>query len=139
MQVTLMDKARIEREWPLLADILLPAVRQSPNASLHHLRDRLMSHSALLFEVSGGAHGFWAVTVADDDGELVAWTYAIAGMIEGGPKHRLAVMREAIGAIERVAAMAGCKAHRIAGRDYSRFFPDYQPIDGAHNGLEKRF
>jgi len=136
MQVSLVDTARIEREWPVFAEMLWPAVRQDPGYDMRGLYERLSAGAAILFEVGEGAKGLWVVSVVEEDG-LVAWTTAIAGRIDGGPKRRLAAMREALGAIENVARAAGCRAHRICGRDYSRLFPDYAPYAGARNGLEK--
>lgn len=136
MQVALIPPDRIETDWPVLAEMLWPAVRQDATYNLRGLYDRLQAGAALLFEASGDANGLWVISVVEDAG-LVAWTTAIVGVIDGGPKRRLRTMREAVGAIERVAREAGCKAHRICGRDYSRLFPDYRPYEGARNGLEK--
>lgn len=137
MQVALVDAERIESDWPEIADRLWPAVRQDPAYSLSGLYLRFMSGSALLFEVISGASGLWVITVEREDGALVAWTTAIAGQIEGGPKRRLDAMRRAVAALEKTLKLAGVKAHRICGRDYSRLFPDYRPYAGARNGLEK--
>lgn len=137
MQFSLVPLARIEREWPAFAERLAPAVRHEPNASLQGAYERLMSNSAVLFEVSDGADGLLMVSVSEDNGQLVAWTYAIAGKIDGKPKERLKAMRVALRAIEQVARDAGCVALRICGRDYRKMFPDYRPYDGPRNGLEK--
>lgn len=137
MQVTLLDKGCIEAEWPDIAEFLWPAVRQDPTFSLRDLRWRLLNGFALAFEASEGAEGLWVVSLADEDGKLVAWTTAIAGKIEGGPKARIAAMRGAVLALEETLKQAGVKAHRICGRDYSRLFPDYVPYAGYRNGLTK--
>lgn len=138
MQVALMDKARIEREWPFIAEFLWPAVRQDPTYDLMGLYRRLLDGSALLFQVTNGALGFWVISLGEDDGDLVAWTTAIAGKIDGGPKARVAAMRQAVRALEETLKSAGVKAHRICGRDWSRLLPDYVSIAGFRNGLEKR-
>ena len=138
MRFALVDQAHIALEWPDFAERLWPAVRQDPGYSLEGLRKRLLTGHAVLFEVTDGANGLLVVLVVPEGDELVAWTTAIAGKIDGGPKARIAVMREAIASIESVARNAGCVAHRICGRDYSRLFPDYQPFEGHRNGLEKR-
>lgn len=137
MQFSLVPTARIEREWPAFAERLLPAVRQEPNASLRGAYDKLTCGSAVLFEVFDGADGLLMVSASEDEGQPVAWVYAIVGRINGRPKERLQAMREALGIIENVARDAGCVAIRICGRDYSRMFPEYRPFDGPRNGLEK--
>lgn len=137
MQVVMMDSSRIDRLWPVIEQVLEPALRQSPDYDVMALYDRLICGSALLFEVDEGAQGLWVVSLNEDDG-LVAWTTAIAGKIDGGPKARLSLIREAVEAIETVATMAGCKAHRICGRDWNRILPDYTPFEGERNGIEKR-
>lgn len=138
MQVTLLDTAQIDRNWDLIAEALAPALAQDPDFDLGALYGRLLDGTSLLFWGGDGAEGFLVVSVEDDSGDLIAWTTAIAGRFTGGPKARLTLMRKGIRAIEDVARMAGCKAHRICGRDYSRLFPDYAPYAGARNGLEKR-
>lgn len=131
-----MEPARIARLWPVMAELLWPAVRQDPTYSLTGLYSRLMDGSALAFEAGEGAAGLWIVSLGDDDG-LVAWTTAIVGKIDGGPKQRIRTMREAVAALEETLKQAGVRAHRICGRDYSRLLPDYVPYLGARNGLEK--
>ena len=137
MQVTLLDKARIADEWSVISERLWPAVRQDPTYDMAGLYDRLIDGSALLFEASDGASGLWVVSLEEDDG-LVAWTTAIAGRIDGGPKARIAAIRHAVAALEQVLPSAGVKAHRLCGREaWARILPDYRPFEGARNGLEK--
>lgn len=137
MQVTLLDRDRIAATWPVIAEALLPAVRQDPSYSLNGLYSRLLDGSALVFEASDGATGLWVVSLSEDEG-LVAWTTAIAGKIDGGPKRRARTIRDAVRALEETLKLAGVKAHRICGRDYSWLLPDYVPYAGYRNGLEKR-
>lgn len=133
-----LNPVQIERDWGEIAMRIWPAVRQSPGYDLETLRYKLTNGSAMAFRVLVGGDGLWIVEAAEDGPELVLWTVAIAGRINGGPKARLMAMRTALAAIEQTARQAGCKAHRICGRDYSRMFPDYVPLDGFRNGLEKR-
>lgn len=133
-----IQPAEIERDWADIAMRLWPAVRQSPGYDLEGLRQRLLGGSAMAFRVLVGGDGLWVVSADQEGPELILWTVAIAGRIEGGPKARLMAMRAALEAIEKTGRLAGCAAHRICGRDYSRLFPDYAPFEGARNGLEKR-
>jgi hypothetical protein len=137
MQVTLLDAGRIEAEWPVIAERLWPALSVDPNYDVEDLKKRALAGSSLIFEVTEGAEGLWVITLRDN-GELVAWTTAIAGKVHGGPKQRTASLRSAVAVLEQVLKTAGVKAHRICGRDWSRIFPDYGPFDGDEYGLEKR-
>lgn len=137
MHVTLLDTARIDREWEAIEASLQTALAQDPEFDLTDLYGRLLDGTALIFAVSEGANGLWVVSIGEDNG-LVAWTTAIAGKIEGGPKQRLATMRHAVRALENTLKQAGVRAHRICGRDWSAILPDYAPYAGARNGLEKR-
>ena len=137
MQVILMDTARIDREWEAIVERLEPALSQDPAYDNGELYCRLIEQSALAFEVGDGAEGLWIISLTDDDG-LIAWTTAIAGRIEGGPKARLSTIRGAVAALEETLKQAGVKAHRICGRDWSAVLPDYSAYAGAKNGLEKR-
>lgn len=136
MQVTLLDTARIDRDWEAMEAALQPAVAHSPEYDLTGLYGALLDGSALAFEVGDGAQGLWIVSLEDDCG-LVAWTTAIAGRVEGGPKQRLSTIREAVAGLERTLKQAGVRAHRICGRDWSAILPDYSPFAGARNGIEK--
>lgn len=133
MRVNVMQPEDAERLWPVISDILWPAVRQDPAYDMQTLYEMVMSGSAFLLEVEDGAHGLWVVSVNDD----IAWTTAIAGRIDGGPKQRLNTIRTAVQAIEAVGKARGWKAHRICGRDWSTILPDYTPYAGERNGIEK--
>ena len=134
MQVTLLDTARIDRDWGAMEAALASAVAHSPGYNLTELYGALLDGYALAFEVSGDAKGLWIVSLDGD----VAWTTAIAGKIEGGPKQRLATIRHAVSSLEAVLSNNGFKTHRICGRDWSAILPEYKPYAGARNGIEKR-
>lgn len=138
MNAMLVPKERIEAEWGAIAEALWPALRQDPTFSVSGLYSRLADGSALLFEVTGEANGYWAVSLDVDGDNMVAWTTAIAGKIEGGPKQRVKTIRKMADAMERTLVNAGVTAHRICGRDWSRMLTGYIPYEGAKNGLEKR-
>ena len=50
--------------------------------------------------------------------------------------HRL--IRAHMRRLERIAKQSGCSEMRVAGRNWSRVLPDYEPLDGIENGLRKR-
>lgn len=133
-----VPKERIEAEWGAIAEALWPALRQDPSFSVQGLYNRLMDGSSLLFEASEGASGYWVVSIDMDGDDMVAWTTAIAGKIDGGPKKRVETIRQAVTALEQTLVNAGVTAHRICGRDWSLVLPQYLPFEGARNGLQKR-
>jgi hypothetical protein len=129
---------RIESEWGDIVEALYPALRQDPTFSVQSLYDRLMAGLAWVCEVSDGASGYWVITLDTDGDDLVAWTTAIAGKIDGGPKQRVKYIRDAVAFLEQIMINAGVTAHRICGRDWSTILPLYLPYEGARNGLQKR-
>ena len=135
MQFVHIDPERIEAQWPVIAEILAPAVRNDPRQTMEGLHKRLASGADSLLEISGPGRCLMVLEVADD---LVCWTKYLAGTIGGGPKARLGIIRAAVEHIEAVARAAGCTEHRLCGRDeWARILPDYQPFDGHRNGLRK--
>jgi hypothetical protein len=134
MQFDPIEPSRIEAQWPVIAEILAPAVRQDPRQTLEGLHKRLAEGTDSLVGVSGEASGLIVIQVTTD---LVLWTRYAAGFVAGGPKQRLRTIRQIAEHIETVAREAGCKEHRICGRDWSRILPDYRPFEGHRNGLSK--
>lgn len=138
MNIQPIPTDRIEAEWGSIVDALIPALRQDPSFRIQGLYDRLMDGSAIIFEAVEGGFGYWVITLDMDGDKLVAWTTALVGKIDGGPKQRLSVIRNAVDSLERTLKGAGVTAHRICGRDWHRVLPDYSPLDSARNGLQKR-
>ena len=134
MQFVHVEPSRIEAHWPVIADILAPAVRNDPRQTMEGLHKRLAAGADSLFEISGPGRCLLVLEVASD---LVCWTKYLAGTIEGGPKARVALIRAAVEHIETVAKAAGCTEHRLCGRDWARILPDYKPFEGLRNGLTK--
>lgn len=130
-----IEPARIERDWPVIAEILTPAVREDPRQTLEGLHKRLAEGADHLFVISGPGH---ALIVLEVSSSLVCWTKYLAGQIEGGPKARMAIIRDAVKHIEQVAKAAGCTEHRLCGREgWARVLTDYRPFEGQSNGLMK--
>jgi hypothetical protein len=134
MQVSLVDQDRIEAEWPDIAEILAPAVRGDPKQTIEGLHKRLVSGADSLLEITGPGRCLLVLEVTND---LICWTKYLAGHIDGGPKARVAIIRGAVRHIEASARDAGCKEHRLCGRDWHRILPDYRSFDGFPNGLRK--
>ncbi len=129
---------RIESDWEAIERALMPALRQDPSFRVSDLYERLMAGLAWVCEVSDGASGYWVITLDTDGDDLVAWTAAISGKIEGGPKQRVKYIRDAVAFLENIMINAGVTAHRICGRDWGKILPHYLPYEGARNGLQRR-
>lgn len=134
MQFVHFDPARIEREWPVIAEILAPAVRNEPRQTMEGLHKRLASGADRLLHISGPGDALMVIEVTDG---LACWVKYLAGHIEGGPKARVEIIRAAIEHIEAVARNAGCTEIKLCGRDWSAILPDYEAFDGHQNGLRK--
>lgn len=129
-----VDTDRIERLWPVIAEILAPAVRPDPTQTLEGLHKRLAEGADWLFQISGPGH---ALIVFEKPVSLSCWVKYLAGHIEGGPKARARIIRLAIEHIEQMAKDAGCTEVCLCGRDWSAILPDYEPLEGHRNGLRK--
>jgi len=143
MNTARISPEHIAKDWGGIAEKLWPAIRQDPSYNVQSLYNRLMVGTALLFRVSDGANGYWVVSLdseVNQNGvnELIAWTEAISGQIDGGPTAKRAAIRQAVDALEQVLKLAGVKAHRLCGRDWSAILPQYAPYAGVRNGLERR-
>ena len=68
---------------------------------------------------------------------MVSGLYHMTGKINLPPKAWLRVVREQMGRIEQIARQSGVSELRIAGRDWSRILPDYEPFNEIPNGLRK--
>lgn len=134
MQFVHVDRARIERDWPVIAEILAPAVRNDPLQTMEGLHRRLESGADSLLHISGHGHALMVIEVTDG---LVCWVKYLAGQIEGGPKARVSIIRGAVEHIEAMARDAGCSEIRLCGRDWSRILKTYRPSDGHPNELCK--
>ena len=73
----------------------------------------------------------------EDAGRIICGICELEGKISMKPKAWVTAVRAEVAKLEHIAREAGCAEMRIAGRDWSRILPDYQPFDGAQNGIRK--
>lgn len=138
MQFVHVDPARIEREWPIISEILAPAVEVHEGASLAIVHARLMSGYFHMVESDAPeARGFMVFRVFDDESKVSCFASYVAGKVPGGPKQMIRTMRGLMAAFEQLCREAGIYQIYIGGRDWSRVFPDYQQADGVPNRLRK--
>ena len=140
MQVALIERSRIERLWPVLAEILWPAVQQDPTGmSMEKLRERLADGRFSLVEGDcDGASGLLAYHLFEEDGELCCFASYLVGKVDGGPRQMLGTMRRLMEAFEASCRAAGVKQVFIGGRDWGRVFPDYELTGDVPNRRRKR-
>lgn len=73
------------------------------------------------------------------DGDFMfAGIRRLRGRIDLPPRRWLRVVRAHIHRIERIVKQSGCRELRVAGRDWYRILPEYEPLAGVPNGLRKR-
>ena len=77
--------------------------------------------------------------VYEEDGVTVCGLQQLDGRFNLPPKAWLRTMRAQMRKLESIARSAGCAEMRVAGRDWSRVLPDYEPFPGGKpNRLRKR-
>lgn len=74
-----------------------------------------------------------------ENGVLICSIDQLEGRIDLPFRRWLALVRGELRALEDSARDAGCAEMRMAGRDWSRVFPDYEQFEPANNshGLRK--
>lgn len=95
-----------------------------------------MISEAITLNTSFGAVTMW-FEMFEDAGRMCCGLYKLEGHIDLPPKAWLRVVRGEVAKLEQVAKSVGCEELRIAGRDWSRVLPDFEPFDGVENGLRK--
>lgn len=84
-----------------------------------------------------GASGVIVLDVFEDDGMLCFGITQLVATIDYPPRRWLRLVRSAVDELSAWASSAGCKEIRMCGRDWSRIFPDFEPMSGLRNGLRK--
>lgn len=74
---------------------------------------------------------------AEADERVICGVLQLTGKVNLPPKAWVRFMRDELAKLEQVARNAGCKELRMAGRRWSRIFPDYSPLEGKTNGIRK--
>lgn len=77
--------------------------------------------------------------ISAEDSRMICAVYQLEGTIKAQPKAWLKIVRSELQTLERIARDAGCRELRMAGRDWSRIFPDYEkhPLGAGKNVLRK--
>jgi hypothetical protein len=141
MQVTLLDAGRIEAEWPVIAELMAPALAVNPNGATTVDQFRADLGSAKLSIVGGdaeGARGYLAFQMFEENGELCCFASYFAGSVDGGPRQMIKTMRALMRAFEASCREAGVVRILIGGRDWGRVFPEYELTGDVPNRRQKR-
>lgn len=138
MQFIHVEPERIEAQWPVIAEILAPAVAVHDGASLNEVYERLMSgYFHMVESAAPEASGLLVFRVFDDEGRVSCFASYLAGKVPGGPKQIVRTMRGLMESFEQLCRASGIYQIYIGGRDWSRVFPDYQSADDVPNRLRK--
>jgi hypothetical protein len=132
----LIAPAEIEQRWPELSLILTPAIRINAGATVQSVYDRLLASDMHMIEGAGPAEGLLLVFRVFPEGEQVScFASYLSGRVKSGPL--LKTMRLLMAAFEDHCRGAGVHQLYIGGRNWSRVFPDYEPVDDVTNRLRK--
>lgn len=82
--------------------------------------------------------GIVTLEVFEEEGRLVCGVFHLEGWLMEPPKKWLRTMRGELNQLAGIARSAGCDELRLRGRDWSRVFPELEPIEGLPNGLRMR-
>jgi hypothetical protein len=140
MRVVRMGPSEVQRCWPWLSRLLAPAVAlEEGHRSLEQVREALEGGAMGLATLHAPmAAGVIVVHPAVfDDGQFRLWIPYFVGEVRRSPKAWLRLVRTTMGHFISEARSAGCADVRIAGRNWHRVFPDWEPIDGFDGGLRK--
>jgi hypothetical protein len=77
--------------------------------------------------------------IYEEDGRICCGILTLKGHLTQPPKAWIRTMRKYLTKIEDMARESGCHELRIAGRDWAKIFPSYEPYDGPRNGIRKVF
>jgi len=137
MQFEHVDTARIARLWPVIAEILAPAVRVHAGAKMQDVYDRLMSGHFHLLECAGEEGQGLLVIHVFAEGDLTScYASYIAGKA-ASPRKLIPAMRSIMTQFETHCRDAGVHQIYIGGRDWRRVFPDFTPADDVPGRLRK--
>lgn len=132
----LVAPVEIGQRWPELSLILAPAIRVNAGTSVQSVFDRLLAGEMHMIEGAGPAEGLLLVFHVFPEGEQVScFASYLAGRVKSGPM--LKTMRLLMAAFEDHCRGAGVHQLYIGGRNWSRVFPDYEPVDDVTNRLRK--
>ena len=97
-----------------------------------------MNLQPLALSVPGGTATV-VFEVYQEGDELICGLRNLEGRFNLPPKAWLRTLRAEMTKLETIARDAGCAEMRLAGRDWSRVLPDYEPLPGGKpNRLRKR-
>lgn len=85
----------------------------------------------------GGAEGVMVADLYEEEGIMCFGITQFTGRIGTAPRRWLEVVRASVATIGDLARQSGCQEIRVAGRDWSKILPDFEPFEGPRNGLRK--
>ncbi len=88
------------------------------------------------FACEGGG-GEVTLQIYGSGDHMVCGLYKLEGRIDLRPKAFIRTVRAELKKLEDIARWSGCTEMRLAGRDWSKILPDYEPLPQLRNGLRK--
>lgn len=127
----------IRGRWGEIGPILAPAIKDRPIAEVS---GALGDGQLGLFEITrDGLRLLVAVHIHPiEDGTAFSIVYAAGRIGTMAPRQWLRRITTLIETAQETARQLGCKELRLSGRDWSRFFPDWDCLDEGRNLLRLR-
>lgn len=88
--------------------------------------------------VPGVGQGRMLLELYKEGDVMVCGVFKLLGFINAPPKRWLKIVRHGMQRLEQQCRDSGVQEMRVAGRNWSRVLPDYEPFDDVRNGLRKR-
>lgn len=138
MRVERIQIAEIERNWHWIHQILEPAVDIDPRRNMQQIKAGLIKGEMGLASMHmPKAAALVVVEPGTFDGVFCCWVPYLAGHVNGGMRDFIRISRHLMAYLELSARLAGCAEMRVGGRNWSKIFADYSPLEGVPNGLRK--
>lgn len=131
MKFNLVLPSQIEADWERIGATLTPAIAYDHKRQAIDVYRDLINGDMALFDIDiENAKGIAVIEFGRaDDGQECCWIIYIAGKIAGKPREWVGRVRALMTYFETIARANACKQMRIEGRDWSRVFHDWTPVE----------
>lgn len=132
-----LPPSRVLYEWDAIGRALAPAIKAGEPISLDEVRLSLLSGRFDGWKVSRVGDVYvvtWRALTRDGDRPAM-WVLFAGGRMFGGPKRRLAAMRDVLRLFEDEARWRRCAEMRIEDRDWSLVATDYLRTTKPDGGI----
>ena len=132
-----LPPSRVLHEWDAIGEALAPAIKPGEPVTLNDMRMSLLSGRFEGWKVSevGNVYAVTWRALITGTGQPALWVLFAGGRMFGGPKRRLASMRDLLRRFEDEARWRRCTEVRIEDRDWSVVATDYLKTTKPDGGI----